>query len=284
MVEEHQRQQPPRLRLVGGQGELAGEPDRLRGEVQPPPVPGRVDEVEHPQHHGEVAGLVEAAVAQAALGPADPLRHRRLRHEEGVGDLPGAQAADRAQGERHLGGGREVGVAAAEEQEEGVVAALGGHRLGQYLLPAAAGRLAAPRVDQPPHRDGGEPGPRVVRRVLRPDAQRVQQGFLERVLGGVEVLAAAHQAREDPGDEGPQLALVHPEHRLVGHATQPMISRTSIHSYIGSPPGPGPPETNAATSSARSCDSTSIMYQPATRSLVSGCGPSVVTGAASGPL
>src|SRR6185312_3750250 len=166
----------------------------------------------------------------------------------------------------------------------GVVAALGGgHRLGQYLFASAAGGLAAPRVDQPPHRDGGEPRPRVVRGVLRPDAQRVQQGFLQRVLGGVEVLAAAHQAREDPGDEGPQLALVHPVHRLVGHAAQPMISRTSIHSYSGSPPGPGPPETNAATSSARSCDSTSIMYQPATRSLVSGCGPSVVTGAASGP-
>ena len=62
-----------------------------------------------------------------------------------------------------------------------------------------------------------------------------------------------------------------------------MTSRTSIHSYSGSPPGPGSEETYAATSSARSWDSTSIMNQPATRSLVSGCGPSVVTGAASGP-
>ena len=60
-----------------------------------------------------------------------------------------------------------------------------------------------------------------------------------------------------------------------------MISRTSIHSYRGSPPGPGSEETYAAISSARSGDSTSIMYQPAIRSLVSGCGPSVVTGAAS---
>ncbi len=52
---------------------------------------------------------------------------------------------------------------------------------------------------------------------------------------------------------------------------------------MGSPPGPGSEETYAAISSARSWDSTSIMYQPAIRSLVSGSGPSVVTGAASGP-
>ena len=33
MVEEHQREQPARLRLLGGEGELAGEPDRLAGQV-----------------------------------------------------------------------------------------------------------------------------------------------------------------------------------------------------------------------------------------------------------
>jgi len=58
---------------------------------------------------------------QGALGPADPLRHRCLRHVEGIGDLSGGEAADGAQGQRHLRGGREVGVAAAEEQKEGVI-------------------------------------------------------------------------------------------------------------------------------------------------------------------
>ncbi len=143
MVEEHQREQPARLRFLGGEGELAGEPDRLAGQVHPARVAGRVDEVEHAQHDGEVAGLVQAAPPQGALGPADPLRHRRLRHVEGVGDLPGGEAADGAQGQRHLGGGREVGVAAAEEQEEGVVALLGGGgpRLGvRRLLAAVDGR------------------------------------------------------------------------------------------------------------------------------------------------
>ena len=61
MVEEHQREQPARLRLLGGEGELAGEPDRLAGQVDPARVAGRVDEVEHAQHDGEVAGLVQAA-------------------------------------------------------------------------------------------------------------------------------------------------------------------------------------------------------------------------------
>ena len=64
MVEEHQREQSARLRFVGGEGELAGESDRLARQVHPARVAGRVDEVEHAQHHREVAGLVQAAPAQ----------------------------------------------------------------------------------------------------------------------------------------------------------------------------------------------------------------------------
>ena len=62
-----------------------------------------------------------------------------------------------------------------------------------------------------------------------------------------------------------------------------MTGRTSSHSWIGLPSLPGAEDTSAATSKARSCESTSIMYQPAISSLVSGKGPSVTTGAASGP-
>ncbi|MDX6255068.1 MAG: hypothetical protein QOJ11_1402 [Frankiales bacterium] len=173
MVEEHQREQPAGLRFLGGQGELAGEPDSLAGQVDPARVAGRVDEVEHPQHDGGVAGLVQAAPLQGALGPADPLRHRRLRDIEGVGNLPGGEAADGAQGQRHLRGGRELGVAAAEEQKEGVVALLGGGRPRQgvrCLLAAVTGGLTAAGVDEPSGRDRGQPRPRVARRVLGPPA------------------------------------------------------------------------------------------------------------------
>ena len=188
----------------------------------PARVAGRVDEVEHAQHDGEVAGLVQAAggAGKRALRPADPLRHRRLRHVEGVGDLAGGEAADGAQGQRHLGGGREVGVAAAEEQEEGVVALLGGGgpRLGvRRLLAAGTGGLAAAGVDEPPGRDRRQPRARVARRVLGPHPQRLQQRLLQRVLGGVEVLAPPDQSREHPRDEGAQRALVQPSRRLVRH-------------------------------------------------------------------
>ena len=219
---------------------------------------GGVDEVEHAQHDGEVAGLVQAAggrAGQGALGPADPLRHRRLRHVEGVSDLPGGQAADGAQGQRHLGGGREVRVAAAEEQEQGVVALLDGARIRlrlgvRRLLAAPAGGLAAAGVDEPPGRDRRQPRARVARRVLGPHPQRLQQRLLQRVLSGIEVLAPPDQAREHARDEGAQRALG--VRRRVGSSITPgqssrgrshMTSRTSIHSYSGSPPGPGSEET-----------------------------------------
>jgi len=203
---------------------------------------GRVDEVEHAQHDGQVAGLVQAAPLQGPLGAADPLRHRGLGDVEGVGDLARGEAADGAQGQRHLGRGREVGVAAAEEQEEGVVALLGDFEPARprlclrRVLAVAPGDLAAAGVDEPARRDRGQPRARVARRVLGPHPQRLQQRVLERVLGGVEVLAPADQAREHSWDEGTQCALVHLMHRRVDHAGESsdfapdMTSRTSSHS------------------------------------------------------
>ena len=166
---------------------------------------GRVDQVEHAEHDREVTGLVQAASLQGALGPADPLRHRRLRHAEGVGDLPGREAADGTQGQRHLGGGREVGVTAAEQQEEGVVTLVGGGgpRLGvRRLLAAVTGGLATAGIDKPPGRDRRQPRARRARRVLGPHPQRLQKRLLERVLSGIEVLAAPDQAREQPAGRG----------------------------------------------------------------------------------
>jgi hypothetical protein len=104
-------------------------------------------------------------------------------------------------------------VTAAEEHDEGVVALLGTRparpRLGVLRLLAALPRgLATPGVDEPPRRDRGQPRARVARRVLGPDPDRLQQRLLERVLGGVEVLAAPDEGGEDPRDEGAQGALV----------------------------------------------------------------------------
>ena len=67
------------------------------------------------------------------------------------------------------------------------------------------------------------------------DAQRLDERLLQRVLGSVEVLAAADEPREHLGDEGAQVTLVRPGCQLVRHAGQSdarpvMTSRTSIHS------------------------------------------------------
>ena len=253
MVEEHQREQPARLRLLGGEGELAGEPDRLAGQVDPARVAGRVDEVEHAQHDGEVAGLVQAAPVQGALGPADPLRHRRLRHVEGVGDLPGGEAADGAQGQRHLGGGREVGVAAAEEQEEGVVALLGG-------APAAARRTSPPRGGDGRPRCGGRRRAAGSRPSPATRAGRAAGARATPAAPPAAPPAARPRRRRSPRPAGPgprapagrgraarprpAVASARRSRRVSRPRALPdMTSRTSIHSYSGSPPGPGSEET-----------------------------------------
>ena len=231
VVEEHQCEQAARFRFLGGEGELSGEPDRLAGQVDPACVASRVDEVEHAQHDGEVAGLVQAAPPHDAFGAANPLRHRRLRDVEGVCDLACGEAADGAQGQRHLGRGREVGVTTAEEQEEGVVAVAllggGGLRLGVgRLLAAVAGDVAAVGVYEPPGRDRRQPRALVARRVLGPHSQGLQQRLLQRVLSGIEVLAPPDQACEHPGDEDAHRALVHPSRRLLDHLASVVRGRS----------------------------------------------------------
>ena len=44
--------------------------------------------------------------------------------------------------------------------------------------------------------------------MLGPDAQRLDQRLLQRVLGGVEILAATDESREDLRHEGAEGALV----------------------------------------------------------------------------
>ena len=245
MVEEHQREQPARLRLLGGEGELAGEPDRLAGQVDAAGVAGRVDEVEHAQHDGEVAGLVQALPVQGALGAADPLRHRRLRHVEGVGDLAGGEAADGAQGQRHLRGGREVGVAAAEEQEEGVVALLGdaGRRLGVDRPPrGAAGR---PRCGGRRRAAGSRPSP-----ATRAGRRGGCSGQTRSASSSASCSASSAASKSSPRRTRPA-STRGTRARSAGSSITPgqssedpwdMISRTSIHSYSGPPPGPGSEE------------------------------------------
>ncbi len=58
---------------------------------------------------------------QFALGPDDPLRHRRLRHQERLGDLLGLEAGEKPQDESDLRIGGQGGVCAQEHEPELVV-------------------------------------------------------------------------------------------------------------------------------------------------------------------
>ena len=125
-------------------------------------------------------------------------------------------------------------------------------RLGVHrLLAAVTGGLAAAGVDEPPGRDRRQPRAWVARRVLGPHPQRLQQRLLQRVLGGIEVLAPPDQAREHPRHESaqrvpssqPRASGRRSRSRQSSEGASDMISRTSIHSYSGSPRGPGSEET-----------------------------------------
>ena len=56
-----------------------------------------------------------------ALGPYDPLRHRRLRYQEGRGDLAGLEAGEEPQDESDLGVSAQGGVSAQEHEPELIV-------------------------------------------------------------------------------------------------------------------------------------------------------------------
>jgi hypothetical protein len=103
-------------------------------------------------------------------------------------------------------------VAAGEDQPQPVV----GHRrlrfgvelLGagrqrlealEHLLLHTQGLLAAEAIDRLVARHPGYPGAGVVRdAVARPALERDDEGFLDRLLGGVEVTQDADQARDRP--------------------------------------------------------------------------------------
>ena len=70
VVQQHQREQarrPPASSVIDAQ--LAGQPDRLVGEVDLAGVALVEDQVEHPQHGGQVAGLVEAHARRRCAWP-----------------------------------------------------------------------------------------------------------------------------------------------------------------------------------------------------------------------
>jgi hypothetical protein len=105
VVEEHQREQAVRLGLVGHQlGEGAAEPDRVCRQFALAAVAFVEDQVDDGQHRGQPVGEQvggrhpkrDPGGLDLALGAEEALCHRLLGDEEGAGDLPGGETAERS--------------------------------------------------------------------------------------------------------------------------------------------------------------------------------------------
>jgi len=298
--EQHQREQPGDLAVAGQQpADDPGKPDRLGRQVraeQPGPggggVPFGEDQVEDVQDHREPLlplGLVRhpewhPAVRDLHLGASDPPAHRRLGDQERAGDLGCGQAADRAEGQRDLRGGRQRGVAAQEQQDERVVGlrdrGVGGRSQpltgrdlpGGRFFPPPPGLLAAQQVGQPAGGDRDQPAARVARNALgRPLGGRRQQRLLHRVFGGVEVPVPPHQRAEDLRRQLAEQVLG----RGLAHgqgsrsARDSATGRTSTKARSRMCSGPGQFARRAAIAVARSKLSQSTSQYPARTSSVS---------------
>jgi hypothetical protein len=234
-VEQHQREQPQDLRLVRHErGEDPRQPDRLRRQLatDQPLAGARViafveDEVEDSQHAIEslwqrVVGrdpIRDSGVADLALGPHESLGERRLRNEEGPGDLRRREATQRAQRERNAGVYRQRRMATGEDQPQPIIRdrAHAGFsfddRVGVDCLELGLdGRFALEELlllgERPPTPDpvdrpvpGGrrDPCPGVVGYAAsRPRLERGEEGLLDRLLGEIEVTQDADQGCDRP--------------------------------------------------------------------------------------
>ena len=137
---------------------------------------------------------------------------------------------DDAQRDRDLLGGRQIGMAADEQQAQNVVAVvlvleplrergfgivqIREHLVGrQFLLAAAAAR----RIDADIAPDEDQPGGGIARRtILPPMLEGAQAGLLEGLLGGVEVAEVAQQ-RPDRLGAGRGQRRIDPVQLGIGH-------------------------------------------------------------------
>ena len=240
--EQHQREQPGHLTIVGQQGtDQAGEPDRLGGQLltdRGGVGPGRqVALVEDEVQHGEYAGdpyrqlrrgrhpVRDARRLDLGFRAGDPALHGGLPHQERAGDLRHGQAADQAQRERHAGLRRERRVAAGEDQFESLVVD-GAGRPGQVFgvqqvslpLLVAALVLASDAVDGLAVGGGGQPGAGVGRYAVDgPPLHGAGERLGRRLLGDVEVAEAPGQGGDQPrpllvvraGDRRPDVRHAH---------------------------------------------------------------------------
>lgn len=178
-------------------------------------VEDEVDRGEHgvePLGHLVAAGddVGDAGVANFAFGAHQALGHGWRGHEKGARDLIGFEAAEGAQGERHLGVESQGGVATGEDQPQPFVGNFTGivvrrdraslRGIGQRL----DARLAAEMVDRFMTRRLEDPGARLFGHAGgRPLMEGGGKRLLGGVLGDIEITHHADQRGDDAAPIGP---------------------------------------------------------------------------------
>jgi hypothetical protein len=231
VLQQHQRQQAARLGLARHQpGQRPRQPDRLRAQLRPDHVRARgraVALVEQQVQHGQDPGgalreqargrhpVRDRGVADLALGADDPLRHRRLGHQQRAGDLGRGQPGQRPQRERDPRLERQRRMAAGEDEPETVIAdaaavaaglrqvparQIGASRLQPGRLAQLGGlvRAAAQHVDRAVTGGGGQPGAGTGgHAVALPRLQGAGERVLRALLGQVPVAGDRDQRGDD---------------------------------------------------------------------------------------
>ena len=213
------------LRLAGCQfGHDPAETQRILAERGSHPViAGRrrvafvEDEIDDLEHRRQASLEVGAPrhfeghvrVSEGPLGPHDPLRDRRFRHEERTCDLVGSETAEQSQRERHACFGGEHRMARDEHESQQVVADvivdcgvevrrrfLPVVQLAAQLLVFALEQLVAAQViDRAMLRGAHEPRAGIDRNArLGPFLERGDERVLRQILGDADVADNAREA------------------------------------------------------------------------------------------
>ena len=221
VVEEHQREEPARRRLLRHPREQQpAQANRLCAKLSPDQhvaiarrVAFREDEVDHRHHRLEALESMffgrdaerDPRVADLALRANQALRHGRGRHQKGVGDGLRREAAKRTEREGHLGFERESGMAASKDEAKLVVlegngVILGGAsrslflgllRRGERGLLSVEGGPTPQSIDGLVTRRPGEPAFGSLRYSIGfPLLDGHRESILQGVLGEIEVAAA----------------------------------------------------------------------------------------------
>ena len=180
-------------------------------------------QVQHRQHPGgafrqQMRGrypIGDPGGRDLRLGAGQALGHRRLGHQERLGDLGGAEPGEAPQRQGHPALQREGRVTAGEDQPQAVVLDLVGlieqlrhrfligvglrERLAAGLLQQLHAAGGAPQpVDRAVAGDGRQPGAGALRDAVdRPAPQRLRERLLGALLGQVPVAGPPDQRGDD---------------------------------------------------------------------------------------